>query len=315
MFKAWEDKIVLRKTLFLTLVVFCFTPWVNPPIAMLMGLVVAQIIGNPFMKYNSKAVNWLLKISVVGLGFGMNAFNALEAGKNGFFFTIATITLTLLLGFIVGKWFGIDKKISQLISSGTAICGGSAIASVAPIIKANPKQISVSIGIVFLLNSFALFVFPAIGHFFELSQYQFGVWSAIAIHDTSSVVGAADIYGQEALEVATTVKLARALWILPVSIIFAIFFKGNSTKIKIPYFIGLFILAIIANTYVPAVAEFSSSIVAVAKKGLTLSLFLVGTSLTDKTLTSIGFKPLLLGLLLWLVISVASLLVIVNTVT
>lgn len=314
MFEPLVNKILLRKTLFLILVVFCFTPWISPPIAMLMGLVVAQIIGNPFMEFNSKVINWLLKISVVGLGFGMNAFSALEAGKNGFFFTIASIAITLTLGFIVGKWFGIDKKISQLISSGTAICGGSAIASIAPIIKADPKQISIAIGIVFLLNSIALFVFPAIGHFFDLTQYQFGVWSAVAIHDTSSVVGAADIYGQEALEVATTIKLARALWILPVSIIFAVFFKGGTTKVKIPYFIGLFILAIIANTYVPSIQKLSPYIVIAAKKGLTLCLFLVGTSLTDKALTSIGFKPLIQGIILWLFISIASLVVIINTI-
>ena len=313
MYKAWEHKIVLRKSIFILLVIFCFTPWVTPPIAMLIGLVTAQVIGNPFMEYNAKTINWLLKVSVVGLGFGMNAFSAIEAGKNGFVLTISSIALTLTLGFLIGKWFGIDKKIAQLISSGTAICGGSAIASVAPIIKAEPKQISIAIGIVFLLNSFALFVFPAIGHFFDLSQYQFGVWSAVAIHDTSSVVGAADIYGQEALEVATTVKLARALWILPVSVIFAIFFKGSSAKVKIPYFIGLFILAIIANTYVEGIQLVSPYIVVMAKKGLTLSLFLVGTSLTDKTLTSIGFRPLVLGILLWLVISVTSLLVIMNT--
>ncbi len=314
MFKPLADKILIRKVILLILVVFCFTPWVSPAIAMLIGLVTAQVIGNPFMEYNNKVINWLLKISVVGLGFGMNAFSALEAGKNGFFFTVASIALTLSFGFIIGKWFKIDKKISQLISSGTAICGGSAIASVAPIIKADAKQISVSIGIVFLLNSFALFVFPAIGHFFELSQYQFGVWSAVAIHDTSSVVGAADIYGQEALEVATTIKLARALWILPVSIIFAVFFKDTSSKVKIPYFIGLFILAIIANTYVPQIELASPYIVAAAKKGLTLSLFLVGTSLTDKTLTSIGFKPLIQGIVLWLFISIGSLIVIINTI-
>jgi len=315
MLKSIAENVLLQKAIFFLLIVFCFTSWASPAIAMLVGLVAAQLIGNPFMNYNSKAINWLLKVSVIGLGFGMNAFSALEAGKNGFFFTITSIALTFSLGVIIGKWFGIDKKISQLISSGTAICGGSAIASVAPIIRADAKQISVSIGIVFLLNSFALFIFPAIGHFFELSQYQFGIWSAVAIHDTSSVVGAADIYGQEALEVATTVKLARALWILPVSIIFAVFFRGNSTKIKIPYFIGLFILAMIANTYIPEVQIISPSIVILAKKGLTLSLFLVGTSLTDKTLNSIGFKPLVQGIALWLFISIASLIVIMNTVS
>ncbi|NAS31827.1 putative sulfate exporter family transporter [Flavobacteriaceae bacterium R38] len=305
---------LLQKIIFLNLFVLCFMPWISPPMAMLLGLITAQVIGSPFADFNNKAINGLLKISVIGLGFGMNAFSALEAGKNGFFFTITSIAFTFCLGILIGKWFGIDKKITQLISSGTAICGGSAIASVAPIIRASPKQISIAIGIVFLLNSFALFVFPAIGHFFDLSQLQFGIWSAVAIHDTSSVVGAADIYGQEALEVATTVKLARALWILPVSIIFAVFFKGDSAKVKIPYFIGLFVLAMLMNTYIPIVHSLSPYIVIMAKKGLTLSLFLVGTSLTDKTLTSIGLKPFIQGVALWLLISVVSLIVIMNTV-
>jgi uncharacterized integral membrane protein (TIGR00698 family) len=255
----------------------------------------------------------LLKISVVGLGFGMNMFSAFRAGEDSFLFTVASITITISLGLLIGKYFGIDKKISQLISCGTAICGGSAISAISPIIKADNKQISISIGIVFLLNSIALFIFPPIGHLLELSQHQFGVWSAIAIHDTSSVVGAAEIYGDKALEVATTVKLARALWIIPVSILFAVFSKAGINKVRVPYFIGLFILAIIANTYIPSLKEFSPYIVIAAKTGLTLTLFLIGSGLTFKSLRDVGAKPILLAVFLWVFISISSLMIIVKT--
>jgi uncharacterized integral membrane protein (TIGR00698 family) len=273
----------------------------------------AQLIGNPFMELSGKAVNWLLKISVVGLGFGMNMFSAFRAGEDSLLFTVASIITTISLGLLIGKYFGIDKKISQLISCGTAICGGSAISAISPIIKADNKQISISIGIVFLLNSIALFIFPPIGHLLELSQHQFGIWSAIAIHDTSSVVGAAEIYGDKALEVATTVKLARALWIIPISLLFAVFSKAGITKVRVPYFIGLFILAIIANTYMPSVRAMSPYIVKVAKTGLTLTLFLIGSGLTFKSLKDVGAKPILLAVFLWVFISISSLTIIVKT--
>ncbi len=301
-----------KKTLFLILVALCLTPWVSPAIALLMGLIVAQTIGQPFSQLNSKATGLLLKISVVGLGFGMNMFSALEAGKEGFIFTVFSIFATIGLGLLIGKLLGINDKIVKLISSGTAICGGSAIAAVSPIIRADEKQISVSLGIVFILNSVALFVFAPIGHWLELSQEQFGLWSAIAIHDTSSVVGAAASYGEKALEIATTVKLARALWIIPLSLIFALVSKGDSGKIKIPYFIGFFILAMVANTYLPPVENISPYIVAAAKAGLTLTLFLIGAALPLKTIKSVGVRPLLLGLGLWIFISVVSLVVIDN---
>ena len=288
-------------------------PFMSPPIALAVGLIVAQVLKNPFSELSHKTVQWLLKIAVVGLGFGMSVSSALSAGKQGFLFTVASITLTLCLGLLLGKWLGIDKKITQLISSGTAICGGSAIASISPIIKADAKQISIAIGIVFLLNSIALFIFPSIGHFFELSQHQFGLWSAIAIHDTSSVVGAADVYGAQALEVATTVKLARALWILPVSLIFALFAGGSTKNIKIPYFIGLFILAIIANTYIPHINVVSPYIVSGSKIALTLVLFLIGTSLNFSSLKRVGVKPLMLAIGIWSFISILSLIVIIET--
>jgi len=301
------------KILFVAIASICLFPGISSSIALAIGLVTAQLIGNPYMEISGKAVNWLLKISVVGLGFGMNMFSAFRAGEDSFLFTLASITTTIIFGLLIGKYFGIDKKISQLISCGTAICGGSAISAISPIIKASNKQISISIGIVFLLNSIALFIFPPIGHLLELSQHQFGIWSAIAIHDTSSVVGAAAIYGDKALEVATTVKLARALWIIPVSLLFAIFSKAGINKVRVPYFIGLFILAIIANTYMPSVQALSPYIVKVAKTGLTITLFLIGSGLTFKSLREVGARPILLAVFLWVFISISSLMIIVKT--
>ncbi len=300
-----------KKGLFLLLVVLCTSPWVSPAIALLLGLVVAQTIGNPIQKVNSKISSLLLKISVVGLGFGMNVNSALDTGKEGVIFTIVSITLTLFLGFLLGRVFKIDLQISRLVASGTAICGGSAIAAIAPVIRANEKQISVALGIVFILNSIALLVFPSIGHYLNMTQQQFGMWAAIAIHDTSSVVGAAAQYGAEALEVATTVKLTRALWIIPVSIAFALVHgKAGSSKLKVPYFIGYFVLAMLANTFIPGMDVISPYLVAISKAGLTLTLFLIGAGLSFKSVKSVGFKPLLVGVSLWLFISVTALWVI-----
>ena len=294
------------------LILVCLTTRVNAPLALLLGLVVAQLIKNPLEELSQKIIQVLLKCAVVGLGFGMNLQNALEVGKQGFNLTIFSITSTLFLGIVAGKYLGIDKKISQLIASGTAICGGSAIAAISPIIRANPKQISVGLGIVFMLNSIALFVFPALGHLFEMTQHQFGMWCAIAIHDTSSVIGAANVYGNEALQVATTVKLARALWIIPVSIFFVLFSKGSSRSINIPYFILFFILAIVASTYLNPVQVAAPYIVSASKISLTLVLFLIGSTLNFKLLKDVGMKPIILGIGLWIFIAVSSLLVIMN---
>ena len=270
-------------------------------------MVIAQFTGHPYLHLNHKATNLLLKIAVVGLGFGMNVHSAMQAGKEGILFTIASITGTLVFGYFMGKWLNIEKKTSYLISAGTAICGGSAIAAISPVIKADEKQISVALGCVFILNSIALVIFPIIGHHFNLSQTQFGLWCAIAIHDTSSVVGAASKYGAHALEVATTVKLARALWIIPVAFMSTFIFKNKSKKISIPYFIGLFILAMIANTYIPATKIISPYMISIAKAGLTLTLFLIGAGLSRKVILSVGFKPLFQGVVLWIIISVAAL--------
>ena len=296
-----------RMVIFALCAALCLTPFISPAIALLMGLVIAQFTGHPYLHLNHKATHLLLQISVVGLGFGMNVHSALQAGKEGLLFTFASITGTLVFGYLIGKWFRIEKKTSYLISSGTAICGGSAIAAISPAIKAQEKQISVALGCVFILNSIALFIFPLIGHHLNLSQTQFGLWCAIAIHDTSSVVGAASKYGPHALEVATTVKLARALWIIPVAFISSFIFKNNSKKISVPYFIGLFILAMVANTYIPAVSNISHYLIKIARAGLTLTLFLIGAGLSRAVLLSVGLKPLLQGVLLWIVISVTAL--------
>lgn len=307
-FKNLLDKsITTREVIFVLAVVFCLSPLVSPPIALLMGLIIAQFIGHPYLHLNHKATHILLQVSVVGLGFGMNVTSALKAGKEGILFTIVSIIGTLVIGFFMGKFLKIEKKTSYLISAGTAICGGSAIAAISPVIKAEEKQISVALGTIFILNSAALFLFPFIGHQLNLSQSQFGMWCAIAIHDTSSVVGAASKYGPQALEIGTTVKLARALWIIPVAFLSTFIFKNKNSKIKIPYFIGLFVLAMIANTYIPFVQQYNHYLTNIAKAGLTLTLFLIGCGLNRKTISSVGFKPLIQGVILWVIIATAAL--------
>ena len=307
-----DKSVTTREIVFVIALIFCLTSFVTPPVALLIGFAIAQFIGHPFLHLNHKATSFLLKISVVGLGFGMNVTSAVHAGREGLLFTVASITGTLALGLLLGRLLKIEKKTSHLISSGTAICGGSAIAAISPLIKAEEKQISVALGTIFILNSIALFLFPFIGHQLHLSQMQFGLWSAIAIHDTSSVVGAANKYGPEALQVATTVKLARALWIIPVALLTTVFFKTGKQKIKIPYFIGLFVLAMAINTYFPIVHRLSGWIVNLAKTGLTVTLFLIGAGLSSAVLKSVGIKPLLQGIILWIVISVVALWAVMN---
>lgn len=309
-FPLFKKNSTLQKIFFVLLLVVCALFSISPPTALLLGLVVANLSGHPFLPFNHIAIRYLLQISVVGLGFGMSVTSALAIGSTSFTFTFISIVTTVGVGFLLGKWLSIERKTAHLITCGTAICGGSAIAAIAPIIKSDEKQTSVALGVIFILNSVALFLFPMIGHWLNLTQQEFGLWCAIAIHDTSSVVGAANKYGAEALQIATTVKLARALWIIPIALITSFVFKSKSSKIKIPYFIGLFILAMLINTYIPQVSAYSPSIVAVAKVGLTLTLFLIGSGLNINTLRSVGFKPLFQGILLWAFIAIASLLAI-----
>lgn len=303
----YPTKHISQKIIFIAAAVLSLLPFISPAIALLMGLILAQVMEHPYAAASQKATHILLKISVIGLGFGMNIFSTIEAGKEGILFTIASIFGVLTIGYLIGRLLKIDFKTSSLISAGTAICGGSAIAALSPVIKANPKQISVALGTVFILNSIALFLFPLIGHLLHLTQTQFGLWCAIAIHDTSSVVGAASKYGEQALQIATTVKLARALWIIPVSLAATYVFKTDRTKMQIPYFIGLFILAILANTYLPLVTKAGPYLVDFAKAGLSLTLFLIGSGLSFKTFKSVGISPLVQGTALWILISIASL--------
>lgn len=298
------------KIVLICLSALCLTPLISPPVALLMGIIFAQIFKHPFPETSKKTTNWLLKASVVGLGFGMTATSALEAGKEGLLFTVASIFGTLILGLLLGKFFKVEKITSFLISGGTAICGGSAIAALSPVVKAKQNQMSIALGVIFILNSIALFTYPYIGHLLQMSQKDFGLWCAIAIHDTSSVVGASAKYGNEALGIATTVKLARALWIIPISFLSSFLFKQKGTKIKIPYFIGLFILAIIVNTFLPGLENISPIIVSLSKIGLTLTLFLIGTSLSAKLIKSVGIYPILQGSILWIFISISALLAI-----
>ncbi|HPQ09325.1 MAG TPA: putative sulfate exporter family transporter [Bacteroidia bacterium] len=301
-----------RKVIFIITLILCASPLVSPPIALLLGILIAQFIGHPYLHLNHKATHLLLQTSVVGLGFGMNVNTALEAGKEGFVFTVLTIIVTLVLGYLVGKLLKVNHKTSYLISSGTAICGGSAIAAISPIIKANEEEVSVSLGTIFILNSIALFVFPFIGEALNLSESKFGLWSAIAIHDTSSVVGAASKFGDTALKIATTVKLSRALWIIPLALFSSFIFKSKHQKIKIPYFIGYYVLAIILNTYIPLFKTISPTIISISKTGLTITLFLIGSGLSKKAIYSVGIRPVLQGVLVWIILSVSTLLVIIN---
>lgn len=286
--------------------------WVTPPIALFAGLIYALFFGQPFPKFNKKLSKKLLQYSVVGLGFGMNVQASLQSGQEGMAFTVISVVGTMLVGWLVGrKLLKIDSATSYLISTGTAICGGSAIAAVGPVIKAKDEQMSVALGTIFILNAIALFIFPVIGSWLGLSQQDFGLWAAIAIHDTSSVVGAGAAYGEEALQVATTVKLTRALWIIPLALVTSLIFKTKGQKISIPWFIFFFVLAMIFNTYVLSLSEtgvaVGSFINSIARKSLTITLFFIGASLSRDVLKSVGVKPMIQGVLLWIIISVATL--------
>jgi uncharacterized integral membrane protein (TIGR00698 family) len=278
----------------------------SPPVALALGLAFGLTLPHPFPQASAKFSKILLQASVVGLGFGMNLHEVVRAGRSGFVYTLLGISFALLAGMLLGRVLEVPKVSAYLISTGTAICGGSAIAAVGPITGASDEQMAVSLGTVFVLNSVALLVFPAIGMALKLTQSQFGLWAALAIHDTSSVVGAAAKYGMLALQVGTTVKLARALWIVPLSIATAII-KGAKAKIQWPWFIGLFCLAAVCNTYLPAGGPAYAILVKAAKIGLTATLYLIGSGISIATLKQVGHRPLLQGVLLWLLVSVLSL--------
>ncbi|MBR3951044.1 MAG: putative sulfate exporter family transporter [Bacteroidaceae bacterium] len=307
-----------NKILFASCMALTLLPFITPAIALFMGLAYALTLTNPIPKMSKKASKYLLQVAVVFLGFGMNLHQSLASGKEGMIFTIVSVTAVMIIGFLVGKLLKVDSKTSYLISSGTAICGGSAIAAVAPVVKANDNQMSVALGTVFILNAIALFIFPPIGHWLGMTQEQFGEWAAIAIHDTSSVVGAGEAYDRTyfpdsegiALQIATLIKCTRALWIIPLVIVTTLIFHEKESKISIPWFILFFICAMIANTYLTLPHVLTSSLVWLAKKGLCMTLFLIGSGLSLNTLRSVGIKPLIQGIILWIVIAALSLAVI-----
>lgn len=286
-----------------------FSSWVTPPVALFIGLAFALLCGQAYPKFNKKVSKKLLQYSVVGLGFGMNLHASLASGKEGMLFTIISVIGTMLIGMFIGrKLLKVNRDTSYLISSGTAICGGSAIAAVGPVIKAKDSDMSVALATIFVLNAIALFVFPVLGGWLGLTQQEFGTWAAIAIHDTSSVVGAGAAYGEEALQVATTIKLTRALWIIPLALVTSFIFKSEGRKVSIPWFILWFIVAILMNTYVlDSMPEVGKAISGLARKGLIITMFFIGASLSTDVLKAVGLKPLVQGVSLWLVISVGAL--------
>ena len=286
-----------------------FSSWVTPPVALFLGLAFALLCGQAYPKFNKKVSKKLLQYSVVGLGFGMNLHASLASGKEGMLFTVISVIGTMFIGMFIGrKLLKVNRDTSYLISSGTAICGGSAIAAVGPVIKAKDSDMSVALATIFVLNAIALFVFPVLGGWLGLTQQEFGTWAAIAIHDTSSVVGAGAAYGEEALQVATTIKLTRALWIIPLALVTSFIFKSEGKKVSIPWFILWFIVAILINTYLlDSVPEVGKTISGMARKGLIITMFFIGASLSTDVLKAVGVKPLVQGVLLWLVISIGSL--------
>ena len=291
-----------------------FSSWVTPPVALFFGLAFALLCGQAYPKFNKKVSKKLLQYSVVGLGFGMNLHASLASGKEGMLFTVISVIGTMFIGMFIGrKLLKVNRDTSYLISSGTAICGGSAIAAVGPVIKAKDSDMSVALATIFVLNAIALFIFPVLGGWLGLTQQEFGTWAAIAIHDTSSVVGAGAAYGEEALQVATTIKLTRALWIIPLALVTSFIFKSEGRKVSIPWFILWFIVAILINTYVlDSMPEVGKAISGLARKGLIITMFFIGASLSTDVLKAVGVKPLVQGVLLWLVISIGSLVYIVE---
>ena len=288
---------------------------ISPSVALAGGIAFGFAFEHPFRLQSHELAKWLLQASVVALGFGMNLKQVLHAGRSGFLYTAISISCAMLLGLLFGNLLKVAGKASFLISAGTAICGGSAIAAISPITGADQEEISVSMGTVFVLNSLALLIFPFIGHALHLSQNQFGLWSALAIHDTSSVVGAAAKYGNQALAVGTTVKLARALWIVPVSLLAAAYMartgnSGGKAKVRVPWFIFLFCLAAAAASYLPQFATQFGTMNHLGKAGLTATLFLIGTSLSKRTLQQVGVRPFVQGVSLWIIVAGTSLLAI-----
>jgi Predicted membrane protein len=304
---------VISRVIFIALLVLCLAPFITTAMALLLGVFFALFFTHPYPQLSKTVSRYLLQIAIVCLGFGMNLFESLKTGRDGILFTILSVFGVLFSGILIGKWLKLDRIITYLVAAGTAICGGSAIAAVAPIVRAKDSEISVSIGTVFILNAVGLLIFPSIGHFFNLSQSAFGTWAAIAIHDTSSVVGAGAAYGEEALKIATTIKLTRALWIIPLCVVTALLFREKTQKMYKPWFILFFIIAMLLNTFFPLPGVISANITGLARKGFTITLFLIGTDISLETLKKVGPKAFIFGIILWIIISLSSFAVVMLT--
>lgn len=300
-----------HKLAYLLLLGLCLTPFIGAGSALIMGAVFAIIIGNPFSDFSQTASKWMLKAAVVGLGFAVDINQVIEVGRSSLVLTIVSITAIIGLGEILTQVFKLNRNTGVLISFGTAICGGSAIAAMAPVIKARDHEVAVALGVVFLLNGVGLLLFPAIGHYFDLSQEQFGMWAALAIHDTSSVVGASATYGVAALSIATTVKLTRAMWIIPYTTLAGVFWRSEE-KASIPLFIVGFLAAALINTYLPDYSSTWSFLNSAAKQLLVMTLFLIGSGLSINVLKQAGVKPFLMAILLWVVVSSVILILILD---
>ncbi len=302
-----QQKLVLT----LVLVIVCCSPFISAPLAMLLGVLLSALGLLPKALNPSVLVKYGLQASIVFMGFGMQLKEALQTSKTGLSLTVLTVVGTITLGLLLGKLFKVQKMTALLITCGTAICGGSAIAAVSSVTAAKHKDTSFALGVVFVLNALALLLFPLLGHALGLSQQTFGYWAAIAIHDTSSVVGAGSAYGEEALRIATTVKLTRALWIIPLSLVLSFVHKGENKKIKIPWFIGLFIVAIVIRFLLPQAEMFYQGAAWMGKKGMVVALFFMGTTLSWKEMKQAGLRSFAMGVSLWLFISLATLALIV----
>lgn len=304
----------MAKKLIPAVALLCLTPWISSAEALILGVMISVILGNPYIEFTKVWTSKLLSWSVIGLGAGMNLLVVARVGLEGIGYTFIGITWALLLGLLLGRLLKVENNTSILISGGTAICGGSAIAALSPTIHAKSHEVSVSLGVVFMLNAAALMIFPPIGHALGMSQHQFGLWSALAIHDTSSVVGAAMQFGDEALKVGTTTKLARALWIVPLTLVIGHFVsrrQKNSQEVKVkakrPWFILGFLLMAALVTFVPALEVPGHYVEMAAKKALVLTLFLIGLGLSRESLKAVGPRALIQGLVLWILVATSTL--------
>lgn len=292
--------------LYYVIPVCCLFPFFSASLALFMGILLAIFYKGEEVVKTGKITKYLLQASIVCMGFSMSVNEVVQTGKTGFVITITSVVITMLLGILLGSLFRVEKNTTTLIAGGTAICGGSAIAAIAPVINAKSSEISFSLAVIFVLNAVGLFVFPVIGHLMQMDQVHFGYWAAIAIHDTSSVVGACSVYGEQALQVGTTVKLTRTLWIIPLALIIALFTEKKASKISIPWFIFLFVIAIIIGNYLPGMEDTNSHLSWLGRKGMSISLFFIGASINFKEVKQTGLNTFLLGIILWVAIAFLS---------